>query len=169
MEENLKRNARIFNSPLEAGFRALILLNVLRPHAGFDLQHLVILDYILTHSSDISDGPQSLHADIPQRASAISVRRKLLEAGLELMINRDLVLRNYSPEIGVTYKQSDLTEKFLSYFESKHFINLVSCAQWIKQKFGSTSSKELNGFFSSNFEKWNSEFSRESLERIFGQ
>jgi hypothetical protein len=139
MEENLKRDARIFNSPLEAGLRALILLNEMKPQGGLDLQHIVVLDYILTHSGDIPDGPKSLHADIPHRASAISLRRKLLEAGLDLLISRDLVVKMFSPELGVTYNVSEISEKFLSYFESNHFLNLVSRAKWINQNFGETS------------------------------
>lgn len=166
MEKNLKRDARIFNSPLEAGLRALILLNELKPQSGLDLQHIVVLDYILTHSGDIPSGPKSLHADIPHRASAIALRRKLLEAGLDLLVSRDLLLKVYSPQFGVTFKVSEISEKFLNYFESNHFANLVSRAKWVNQNFGKESGQDLIKLFNANMDRWNSEFSKESMERI---
>lgn len=49
-----------FNSPVESGLRALVLLYSLFPTSA-SLQRLVVFDYLLIHSDDVPDGPEGLH------------------------------------------------------------------------------------------------------------
>lgn len=158
------RNTKLFNTPLESGLRMLILLTN-ADGQSFDLQQLVFFDYLMTHSGDVENGPESLHANIPQRLSAISLRRELTSAGLDLMISRDLVLKHFDPKLGVTYKASTLARNFLSYFDTPYAKSLTQRAQWVVEKFGKMTLEELKTFFNSNFDRWNSEFSREAYER----
>ena len=75
-----------FNSPIETGVRALILLAESYPDQ-LDLQRLLEFDYILVHTTDV-DGPPSIHPALPLRSGELLVRRHLIERGLMLMMSR---------------------------------------------------------------------------------
>ena len=86
MEAEMKNEAHeclTFNSPLEAGIRSVGLLVASYPKC-FDIQQLVVFDYLVVHTGDIN-GPESLHPQIPLRSTELLVRRKLVENGLLLM------------------------------------------------------------------------------------
>ena len=85
-----------FNSPIETGIRALILLAESYP-ALIDLQRLLEYDYIMVHTADV-DGPPSIHPALPLRSGELLVRRELIERGLMLMIGRGLVTRHATTE-----------------------------------------------------------------------
>jgi hypothetical protein len=53
---------KLFNSPLEAGIRAVVVLEKLRPEAA-DLAEMVLLDHVVVHTADLG-GPPSLHPDV---------------------------------------------------------------------------------------------------------
>ena len=61
------KSSSVFNSPVELGLRALMLLAESHPKP-LDIQRLVILDYLLVHSGDLEGGPESLHPPSPLRA-----------------------------------------------------------------------------------------------------
>src|ERR1035437_8326110 len=82
---------KTFNSPIETGMRALILLAESYP-AQIDLQRLLEYDYIMVHTGDV-DGPPSIHLALLLRSGELLVRRQLIERGLMLMISRGLVSR----------------------------------------------------------------------------
>ncbi|MCD9436769.1 threonine transporter, partial [Klebsiella pneumoniae] len=56
-----------FNSPLEAGIRAVSILGAAYPQT-YDLQRLVAFDYLLVHTGDIG-GPDNLHPPTPMRSA----------------------------------------------------------------------------------------------------
>lgn len=85
-----------FNSPLEAGIRAVSILGAAYPQT-YDLQRLVAFDYLLVHTGDIG-GPDNLHPPTPMRSAELLVRRKLVEQSLLLMMTRDLVEREVTSE-----------------------------------------------------------------------
>lgn len=72
-----------FNSPVESGLRACVLLYSLFPIAS-SLQRLVVLDYMLIHSDDVPDGPPGLHPKTPYRSGELLVRRDTLHRGIIL-------------------------------------------------------------------------------------
>ena len=84
-----------FNSPIETGMRALILLAESYPQQ-LDLQRILEFDYIMVHTGDV-DGPPSIHPALPLRSGELLVRRQLIERGLLLMISRGLVRRHATP------------------------------------------------------------------------
>jgi len=61
-----------FNSPLEAGMRAVALLGASFPQT-YDLQRLVTFDFLLVHTGDVG-GPDSLHPPTPYRPAELLVR-----------------------------------------------------------------------------------------------
>src|SRR5712675_1781111 len=90
----------LFNSPMETGVRATIVLDAVYPRA-FDLARVTWLDHLVVHTADIG-GPPSLHPDIPQRTGELLVRRRLVEDGLNLMRRLHLVDSNTTKD-GILY------------------------------------------------------------------
>jgi hypothetical protein len=81
-----------FNSALETGIRALVVLEAFHPR-HCDLTELTWFDHLVVHTSDIQgeDVPFSLHPDLPNRAGELLVRRRLVEESLLLMQRLHLV------------------------------------------------------------------------------
>ena len=100
----------LFNSQLEAGIRAVIILELLRPEVA-DLSEMVLFDHVVVHSHDIG-GPRSLHAEVPARKGELLVRRRLVESGLELMRRCHLVEKDCN-EFGFVWRASDNVGKAL--------------------------------------------------------
>lgn len=150
-----------FNSPLECGLRALVLLQAAQPVAC-DLQRLVFYDYLLVHSADVPEGPESIHPPTPLRSGEALVRRHWIERGLLLMISRELVLRTFSAQ-GILYQASPLAGAFLGYMEEPYTKRLQERAAWVIQRFGVYSDHELLEFFKANLDRWGGEFIREEL------
>lgn len=150
-----------FNSPLECGLRALVMLAAAEP-AACDLQRLIFYDYLLVHSGDVSDGPESIHPPTPLRSGEALVRRHWIERGLLLMISRELVVRNFT-ERGIMYQSSPLTISFLRYMEQPYTRKLRDRAQWVIERFGEYSDQQLLDFFKGNLDRWGGEFIHEEL------
>lgn len=158
-----ERNTSVFNSPLEIGLRVLYLLNELQPD-GCDLQRLVYYDYILVHSSDVPDGPKSIHPKIPHRTTEILVKRELVKKGLTLMHSKELVDSVFD-STGITYKATELTRPFLEYNKSEYAKSLKEISSWLVKKFKPYSDEKLSLFIKNNLDVWGVEFSKESLLR----
>lgn len=151
--EPLKASA--FNSPLEAGLRAVNILAAITPVAC-DLQRIVTLDYLLVHSGDVG-GPESLHPDLPMRSGELLVRRKLVESGLLLMISRGLIVRRVDAS-GITYSAHDFAETFLDSLINEYTRSLRDRAEWLAEEFSAASSSEFNARAYSVIEKWAEQF-----------
>jgi len=150
-----------FNSPLECGLRALTLLSAASP-AAYDLQRLVLYDYLLVHSGDVPGGPESIHPATPLRSGEALVRRHWVERGLLLMISRELIVRIFS-QSGILYAASELAESFLGYMEESYTKKLRERASWVISTFGSHTDQQLIDFFKANLDRWGGEFIREEL------
>ncbi len=131
---------RTFNSPLEAGLRALFVLSAAGRRA-LDTQRLVYMDYILIHSGDLG-GPESLHADTPSRKGELLVRRELLTDGLVLMRSRDLVERKFRAS-GIAWLATREGRHVVEQFESRYASTLKTTAKWAVETFGSRSDQAL--------------------------
>lgn len=152
-----------FNTPIESGLRTLFIISELAPN-NCDLQRLVYYDYLLVHSSDVADGPESIHPATPYRAGELLIRRRTISDGLDLMFARELIKKNFS-EKGITYQASELTKPFLAFFTSKYSMHLKRNAEWVIEFFSCYSDQELHSFMTSNLGRWGAEFKRESLIR----
>ncbi len=78
-----------FDSPLETGLRALVVLEAMYPRAC-DLKEMTWYDHLVVNTADVAgregeEAPQSLHPAIPGRQDALIVRRDAVEKSLLLM------------------------------------------------------------------------------------
>lgn len=150
-----------FNSSVELGFRALVLLNEVYPQE-FSLRHLVIFDYLMVHSDDVEGGPIGLHPKTPYRSGELLVRRELLQDGILLFHSRGLIDRRYR-EAGVFYVASDKTESFLAVIETGYCYRLTSRAEWVASAFHGVPIESLEDLVSTNLGRWGAEFEMASV------
>lgn len=137
-----------FNSALETGVRSLAVLVAAYPTL-FDLQRLVEMDYIVVHSEDVEDGPESLHAPLPMRAGELLVRRELIEKGLQLMMSRGLVQR-VPLESGFHYVAGEEAAPLLSMLSTQYSKDLIHRARWAADRFEGISTDDIH--------QWSSQF-----------
>jgi hypothetical protein len=144
-----------FNSPIETGVRALILLAESYP-GQLDLQRILEFDYILVHTGDVH-GPPSIHPALPLRSGELLVRRQLIERGLLLMISRGLVSR-HATEHGFTYQAEDDAGPFLDALTAEYLSDLKDRATWVVDRFGAMSNVEIRALLSEIYDQWSREF-----------
>jgi hypothetical protein len=128
---NVDSFGRLFNSPLEAGIRAVVVLEHLRPER-VDLAEMVLLDHVVVHTADVG-GPPSLHPDVPGRKGELLVRRRLVERSLELMRRCHLVRQESGPD-GIFYRASDEAASYVELLETPYSEHLKACASWIARE-----------------------------------
>jgi hypothetical protein len=151
----------LFNTPIESGLRALFVLEAVSPKEC-DLQRLVIYDYLLVHSEDVTGGPESLHPATPLRSGELLVRRTLVEHGLKLLIQKGLVTKNYTKS-GIYFSANKHAGKFLEYLTSEYAKRCGVISKWIAGRFQPMSDDELRQFIHENLGRWGAEFTRESV------
>ena len=154
---------RPFNSPLEAGLRAVAVLIEAFP-MQYDVQRLLQFDYMLVHSGDVPGGPPSLHPPTPHRSGELLVRRGLVERGLALMLCRGLVEQRFDSN-GIIYCASESAAAFLGSLESPYTLRLRERAHWLVSQLGEYTQDALDQFVQDNLDKWGAEFASESVVR----
>jgi len=158
-----RRAPATFNSPLEAGVRAVAVLAAAYPHS-FDLQRLIAFDYLLVHTGDVG-GPDSLHPPVPLHSAELLVRRKLVERALLLMMTKDLVQREATPD-GIRYRAGENAAPFLQTLQSEYLTDLKDRAEWLAGEFGASSEPEFRAVMRKFFDRWVEEF--QVAERSLG-
>jgi hypothetical protein len=144
-----------FNSPLETGVRALILLAEAYPES-LDLQRILEFDYLMVHSGDVG-GPPSLHPALPLRSGELLVRRQLIERGLLLMMSRGLIQRLAS-DAGLSYQADDAAGPFLDALSADYLNDLKLRASWVISTFGHLSDTDIRKALSTVYDQWTREF-----------
>lgn len=144
-----------FNSSLETGTRAMIILVASYPNS-LDLQRLVDFDYLVVHSGDVG-GPESLHPPLPMRAGELLIRRNIIESGIMLMMSRGFIERVVK-EDGIEYVASDTAMPFVSSLITSYTKNLQDRANWVVLNFGEASRNSLQLITAKFFDKWTTEF-----------
>jgi hypothetical protein len=155
MEEGMTPMPATFNSPLEAGIRAVSVLTPAFPRA-FDAQRLVAFDYLVVHSGDLG-GPESLHPQLPHRSAELLVRRNIVERGLHLMMHRGLIERQIGAS-GIYYRAGDLAEIFLASLAAPYLAALRERGAWVAVTFGDTPEETLRQTMDHFFGHWIQEF-----------
>ncbi|HCL67776.1 MAG TPA: threonine transporter [Rhizobium sp.] len=146
----------LFNSRLEAGIRAVVILESLRPlHA--DVSEMVLFDHVIVHSSDLG-GPPSLHAKIPERRGELLVRRRLVEAGLELM-RRCHLLEKATDDSGFVWRASDDAASYVELLESPYSRHLKHCATWLAEEINARTKPGFSVFARQALGDWTESFS----------
>lgn len=151
--------ALLFNSPLETGVRAVVILSAAYPRA-FDLTFLTWLDHLVVHTGDIS-GPPSLHPGTPSRNGEILVRRRLIEESLKLMRRLNFVEERIEKD-GIYYVAADDSYAFVNLLRTKYSIDLRERAEWLADFIGRHSELEIKSVMTDKIGRWNVEFQIES-------
>ncbi len=144
-----------FNSPIETGVRALILLAESYP-AQLDLQRILEFDYMMVHTEDVN-GPPSIHPAVPLRTGELLVRRHLIERGLMLMISRGLISRHATPG-GFTYQAEDDAGPFLDSLTAEYIDALKDRAAWVVDRFSGLSDQDIRILLARTYDQWSREF-----------
>lgn len=144
-----------FNSPIETGMRALILLAASYP-MQLDLQRLLEYDYMMVHTGDV-DGPPSIHPALPLRSGELLVRRQLIERGLMLMVSRKLVTRHATPD-GFMYQAEDDAGPFLDALTAEYLTDLKDRAEWVVDRFREMTDQEIRFMLTRVYDQWSREF-----------
>jgi hypothetical protein len=144
-----------FNSPIETGVRALILLAESYPEK-LDLQRILEFDYLMVHSGDVG-GPPSLHPALPLRSGELLVRRRLIERGLLLMMSRGLIQR-VATESGLSYLADDNAGPFLDSLSADYLNELKQRSAWVVSTFGQMSNANIREALSKIYDQWTIEF-----------
>ncbi len=143
---------RPFNTPLEYGFRALFILDA-ADNVAMDLQRIVSYDYLLVHTSDVPRGPKSLHPAVPHRGAELLVKRSAIQAGLHLMLSRELIKVVFAAE-GILYQATNLTGRFVRLLMSQYSKELAERASWVTKQFYEYTDEELASYISQNVGQW---------------
>jgi hypothetical protein len=153
----------LFNSPMESGLRSLTLLVAGYPNY-YDLERLVIYDYLLVHSGDIENGPKSMHPATPHRFGEILIKRPIIESGLKNMIAKGLIEARYSKS-GITYTATEASSPFLDSLQADYTQKMIKIADWVYETFGGYNIENLKTLVNDNLNVWGSEFVNESIVR----
>lgn len=119
---------QLFNTPLEAGVRALLILDAFAPRT-FDLATMSLLDYYVVHTGD-AGGPPSLHPEITARAGEYFVRRHLIEEGLLLMARASLVEQVVTGS-GIAFRAHETATAMIDLFHTSYNSRLAEAAKWL--------------------------------------
>lgn len=152
---------RVFNSPIECGLRIALILTEVYPQ-DCDLQELIQLDYLLVHSGDMPNGPQSIHPSHPYRATELHLRRPLVEQGLAMMLSKSVVECTMSPK-GITYHAGTWALTYLNELESTYTQQLRQTAKWLAESYARIPKEELAKRLNMQSRQWGAEFSPTTL------
>lgn len=153
-----------FNSPIETGMRALILLAESYPEQ-LDLQRILEFDYIMVHTGDV-DGPPSIHPPLPLRSGELLVRRQLIERGLMLLISRGLISRHATPN-GFMYRAEDDAGPFIDALSAEYLHDLKNRAVWVVDRFSEMSDQDIRIMLSAVYDQWSREFQAPEQPGLF--
>jgi hypothetical protein len=155
---------RTFNSPIETGMRALILLAESYPEQ-LDLQRILEFDYIMVHTGDV-EGPPSIHPALPLRVGELLVRRQLIERGLMLLISRRLISRHATPN-GFMYQAEDDAGPFIDALSAEYLEDLKNRAVWVVDRFSEMNAQDMRIMLSNVYDQWSREFQTPEQPGLF--
>lgn len=156
--ESEEERTPLFNSALETGVRAAIILDATFPRA-FDLARLTWLDHLVVHTTDIG-GPSSLHPDIPQRTGELLVRRRLVEEGLNLMRRLHLVDAQVTDQ-GIVYQAREEASAFADSLRSTYGRELKERAEWLANYLSHRTDDAIAKLIAERIGRWSVEFQGE--------
>lgn len=147
-----------FNSALETGIRALVVLEAFHPRR-FDLMEMTWLDHLVVHTGDLedADAPGSLHPDLPNRVAELVVRRPLVERSLRLMQQLHLV-DVFETEEGITFGASNDAPIYLDLLQAPYSVALKDRAHWLAKRFTDMSAVEMRARMDQRIGRWTADF-----------
>lgn len=155
-----------FNSTLETGIRALVVLEAFYPRRC-DLLEMTWFDHLVVHTGDLDgqDVPESLHPDLPNRAGELLVRRQLVEQSLRLMQQVHLV-EVFDTETGIEFGASDGAPSYLDLLQSPYSVALKQRAIWMADRFAGMETTEMRTLIDNRIGRWTAEFRDEESARV---
>ena len=151
--DNILLNRDPFNSEIELGLRALTILVSSYPKA-YKLHDLVVSDYFLVHSKDLSDeSEESLHPKVPFRSGELLIKRDKLKTGLHLYMHKGLIKLNLT-DGGFEYSASDSSRYFLDLLSNNYTMSLTKKADWLNENLKKFTENELNKIINQNLKSW---------------
>lgn len=120
----------VFNTELEAGVRAICVLNEIYPDA-LDIDLLIKSDYMIVYSADF-DGPESIHQNIPNRKFALDVRYQVVKSGIDLMWNYGMI-EIIPTSKGLVYRATENASPYLRLMTTQYSKKLISNASWVSK------------------------------------
>jgi len=150
--------AHPFNSTLETGIRALVVLEAFHPRRC-DLLEVTWLDHLVVHTGDL-DGlgvPDSLHPDLPNRAGELLVRRQLVEKSLRLMQQVHLV-DVFETADGIAFGASEDAPSYLDLLQAPYSMALKQRARWMAERFAILPSQEMRALIEGRIGRWTADF-----------
>ncbi|MBX3479277.1 MAG: hypothetical protein KF842_02680 [Caulobacter sp.] len=147
---------QLFNSPLETGVRAVVVLNATFPRA-FSIAEIAWFDHLVVHTADIG-GPESLHPDVPQRSGELLVRRRLIEESLLVMRRLHLVDLVPDEDAGLLFRASEEAVGVVELMRSAYSRALRQRAEWLAEHVCSRSRLDLEELIAARIGKWRIEF-----------
>ncbi len=158
------RREPLYNSQLETGTRAMVILDAAYPRA-LDLARLTWFDHLVVHTQDIG-GPASLHPALPERTGELLVRRRLVEDSIALMRRLHLVEVVHDEQKGIAYRAGDDAPAFVSLLRTKYATALKDRAKWLVAELGDLDEAQLTKRIADQIGRWAVEFQGEySLPR----
>ncbi|CAJ5450753.1 putative threonine efflux protein [Burkholderia pseudomallei] len=156
--ENRAAGGRPFNSTLETGIRALVVLEAFYPRRC-DLLEMTWLDHLVVHTGDLDgeDVPESLHPDLPNRAGELLVRRQLVEQSLRMMQQVHLV-EVFETEAGIEFCASEDAPSYLDLLQAPYSIALKQRASWMANRFAGLDTAEMRALIENRIGRWTAEF-----------
>ncbi|OKO91712.1 hypothetical protein AC629_01800 [Bradyrhizobium sp. NAS80.1] len=150
-----------FNSTLETGIRALVVLEAFYPR-HCDLMEMTWFDHLVVHTGDLDgqDVPESLHPDLPNRMGELLVRRKLVERSLRIMQQIHLV-DVFDTETGIQFCASQEAPSYLDLLQKPYSIELKARAKWIANRFARLSKAQIRELVEEKIGRWTAEFRSE--------
>lgn len=125
--ERLMGHQAIYNTPIEIGTRAALILTVLDSKVSLD--DLVIYDYALLYSAEFG-GPDNLHPAIPNHVAEIAHRREHLPDAIRFFIKRGLIDIHIT-ESGHYYSSNECTLDFVSCLKSNYYKKAWKRLDWL--------------------------------------
>lgn len=150
--------AHPFNSTLETGIRALVVLEAFYPR-HCDLMELTWLDHVVVHTGDLdgNDVPESLHPDLPNRTGELLVRRQLVERSLRMMQQMHLI-NVFDTESGVQFGASEEAPSYLSLLQAPYSQALKDRARWVAHRFSGMDTSQIKALIERRIGRWTAEF-----------
>jgi len=161
MSTHPDRHPPLFNSPLETGLRALVILEAFHPRPC-GVTEMTWFDHLVVHTADLdgldgADAPESLHPDLPARTGELLVRRSLVEESLRLMQRVHLVDAVPSDD-GIHFVASEEAPSFLDLLQAPYTRELKHRARWIAERFAARPSDEIKALVADRIGRWTAEF-----------
>lgn len=147
-----------FNSTLETGIRALVILNAFYPRKC-DLMEMTWFDHLVVHTGDLDgeDTPPSLHPEMPNRTGELLVRRSLVEKSLRMMVEIHLIDYLESDD-GFLFQASEDAPTYVELLQSNYAVALKARANWMSERFADMAASQIKKVIEQRIGRWTAEF-----------